>query len=125
MLLIIGPEITFSVIGTRSLTESVDLQKVAAVVEWAQADTQPASCTDVSQFVGLANYYHKFVCNFPGLAVPPTASPRARRVGSRGESWGVAEQQSFDALWTALKSAPVPHVLVWDQARLTRLLTDA
>jgi hypothetical protein len=42
---------------------AVDPQKVAPFAEWAQ----PASCTDVRQFVGLANFYCKFVCNFSGI----------------------------------------------------------
>jgi hypothetical protein len=96
---------------------AVDPQKVAAVAEWAQ----PASCTDVCRFVGLANYYSKFVSNFSGLAAPlrvtAICSPRAQF------SWGQAEQQRFDALSAALTSAPVLHI--WDQARPTRLLTDA
>ena len=70
-------------------------------------------------FVGLANYYRKFVLRFSALAAPLTAlcSPRAQF------TWGPAEQQSFDALKAALTSAPV--LRVWDPARPTRLLTDA
>ncbi len=44
----------------------VDPRKVASVAEWA---TQ-WSCTDVCRFVGLANYYHKFVLCFSALAAP-------------------------------------------------------
>ena len=84
-------------------------------MEWAT----PTSCTDVRRFVGLVNYYRKFVLRFSALAAPLTAlcSPRAQF------TWGPAEQQSFDALKAALTSAPV--LRVWDPARPTRLLTDA
>ena len=94
---------------------AVDPRKVAAVAEWAT----PAVCTDVRRFVGLANYYRKFVLRFSSLAAPLTAlcSPRAKF------SRGPAEQQSFDALKAALTSAPV--LRVWDPARPTRFLTDA
>ena len=94
---------------------AVDPRKVAAVAEWAT----PQSCTDVRRFVGLANYYRRFVLRFSALAAPLTAlcSPRARF------AWGAAEQRSFDALKAALTSAPV--LRVWDPARPTRLLTDA
>ena len=94
---------------------AVDPRKVAAVAEWAT----PTSCTGVRRFVGLANYYRKFVLRFSALAAPLTAlcSPRAQF------TWGPAEQQSFDALKAALTSAPV--LRVWDPARPTRLLTDA
>ena len=94
---------------------AVDPRKVAAVAEWAT----PTSCTDVRRFVGLANYYRKFVLRFSALAAPLTAlcGPRALF------TWGPAEQQSFIALKAALTSAPV--LRVWDSARPTRLLTDA
>jgi hypothetical protein len=67
---------------------AVDLRKVAAVAEWAT----PTSCTDVRRFIGLANYYRKFVLFFSALAAPLTAlcSQRAKF------SWGPAEQQSFE-----------------------------
>jgi len=65
----------------------------------------------VRRFVGLANYYRKFVLRFSALAAPLTAlcSPSARF------AWGDAEQRSFDALNAALTSAPV--LRVWDPAR--------
>ena len=93
----------------------VDPRKVAAVAEWAR----PTSCTDVRRFIGLANYYRRFVRGFSSLAAPLTTlcSPRA------SFRWGVAEQQSFDALKSSLTSAPV--LRVWDPARPTRLITDA
>ena len=94
---------------------AVDPRKVAAVAEWAL----PASCTDVRRFVGLANYYRKFVQHFYTITAPLTTlcSPRARF------TWGDAEQRSFDALKAALTSAPVLHV--GDPARPMNLLTDA
>jgi hypothetical protein len=94
---------------------AADPRKVAAVAERAT----PQSCTDVRRFVGLANYYRKFVLCFSALADLLTApcSLRARF------AWGDAEQRSFDALKAALTSAPVPRV--WDPARPTRLLANA
>ena len=52
---------------------AVDPRKVAAVAEWST----PTSCTDVRRFVGLANYYRKFVLRFSALAAPltPSAAP--------------------------------------------------
>ena len=93
---------------------AVDPSKVAAVAEWAP----PASCTDVRRFVGLANYYRKFVRHFSTLSAPLTTlcSPRARF------TWGDAKQRSFDVLKAALTSAPEPRV--WDPARPARLLTN-
>ena len=68
---------------------AVDPRKVAAVAEWAT----PTSCTDVRRFVGLANYYRKFVLCFSALAAPLTAlcSPCAQF------TWGPAEPLSSRA----------------------------
>ena len=54
---------------------AVDPRKVAAIRDWAP----PGSCSDVRRFVGLANYYRKFVKGFAHLAAPLTAlcSPKA------------------------------------------------
>ena len=46
---------------------AVDPRKVAAITEWATAVVHP-ECTDVCRFVGLANYYRKFVSRFSALA---------------------------------------------------------
>ena len=71
------------------------------------------------RFVGLANYYSKFVNRFANLAAPLTAlcSPRARF------HWGATEQRSFNTLKRALTAAPV--LRVWDSSGATRLITDA
>ena len=85
---------------------AVDPRKTEAICEWAR----PASCTDVRRFVGLANYYRKFVKGFATVAAPLTGlcSPRA------SFRWDQAEQASFDALKAAFTSALVLHV--WESA---------
>ena len=60
---------------------SVDPRKTAAVSEWAT----PASCTDVRRFVGLANYYSKFVDRFANLS-PPCAALGPVSTGERRSS---------------------------------------
>ena len=94
---------------------AVDPRKIAAIREWAR----PVTCTDVRRFVGLANYYRKFVKGFANLAAPLTSlcSPKATF------RWTAVEQRSFEQLQAALISAPV--LRVWDPARSTRLITDA
>ena len=47
----------------------MDPRKVSAIAEWAQ----PASCTDVRRFIGLANYYSRFIDRFSEIAAPLTA----------------------------------------------------
>ena len=94
---------------------AMDPRKLSAISTWAR----PTSCSDVRRFIGLANYYHRFVRRFSALASPLTSlcSPQA------SFRWTATEQQSFDALRTALMSAPV--LRVWDPTRPTRLTTDA
>jgi len=54
---------------------AVDPRKLSAIREWAR----PESCSDVRRFVGLANYYRRFVRNFSALASPLTSlcSPKS------------------------------------------------
>ena len=94
---------------------AVDPRKIDAIRAWAR----PVSCTDVRRFVGLSNYYRKFVKGFANLAAPLTSlcSPKAKF------RWTAVEQRSFEQLQAALMSAPV--LRVWDPARPTRLITDA
>ena len=94
---------------------AMDPRKVAAIRDWAR----PTSCTEVRRFVGLANYYRRFVRQFSSLAAPLTSlcSPLATF------RWTDTEQQSFEALRAALMSAPV--LRVWDPGLPTRLTTDA
>ena len=54
----------------------MDPRKVQSIVEWAT----PTSCCEVRRFIGLANYYRRFVEGYAELAAPLTAlgSPTAR-----------------------------------------------
>ena len=94
---------------------SVDPRKVQSIVEWAT----PTSCAEVRRFVGLANYYRRFVEGYAEVAAPLTAlgSPTARF------EWTPAAQSSFDALKQALSSAPV--LRTFDPNRRAVLTTDA
>ena len=58
---------------------AVDPRKIEAIRTWAR----PVSCTDVRRFVGLSNYYRKFVQGFANLAayLPPCAARRPRSGG--------------------------------------------
>ncbi len=86
---------------------AVDPRKIDAIRAWAR----PVSCTDVRRFVGLSNYYRKFLKGFANLAAPLTSlcSPKAKF------RWTAVEQRSFEQLQAALMSAPV--LRVWDPAR--------
>ena len=89
-------------LGSRSRGRPEDDGGYPCIYEWAR----PASYTDVRRFVGLANYYRKFVKGFATVAAPLTGlcSPRA------SFRWDQVEQASFDALKAALTSALVLRV---------------
>ncbi len=80
----------------------MDPRKVAAIRDWAR----PTSCTEVSLFVGLNNYYRQFIRQFSSLGAPLSSlcSPLATF------RWTDTVQQSFEALRAALFSAPVLRV---------------
>ena len=62
----------------------------------------PTTVTELRAFLGLANYYRRFVRNFATYAAPLTNLLRA---GQRFE-WGQLEQKAFEDLKTFLTSAP-------------------
>ena len=84
-------------IGAKGLAVSPD--KVDAVRAWPT----PKNVHDVRAFLGLAGFYRRFVKNFSGIALPITELTKS----DRAWAWGTAQQQAFEALKTALCSAPV------------------
>ena len=92
-----------------------DPAKVAAVRHWAT----PTSCVEVRRFVGLANYFRRYIERFSALAAPLSSltGPRATF------RWGHNEQHSFEALKQVLCLAPV--LSIWQPGRRARLTTNA
>jgi hypothetical protein len=96
---------------------AVDPAKVAAISEWPTPSTQQ----HVRQFLGMANFYRKFVRGFSRIAKPlndllKTGSgghgSQANSSSSRAAlkapvAWGPEQQEAFDALKAALCSPPV------------------
>lgn len=78
---------------------STDPQKVTTVTAWPT----PANTKDLRGFLGLAGYYRKFVRHFGVLAKPLTELLRKHVVFP----WTPAHEDSFQALKSALTSAPV------------------
>ena len=72
---------------------AVDPRKVSAVRDWPV----PASNVELRRFVGLCNYYRRFVDGYADVAAPLT-----RLCGPHAPwAWGPAEQRSFDPLNSA------------------------
>ena len=94
---------------------AVDPRKVATVRDWPA----PQSNVELRQFVGLCNYYRRFVNGYADIAAPLT-----RLCGPHAPwHWGHVEQQSFNALKQCLTTAPV--LRTFDPSRRSVLTTDA
>ena len=76
-----------------------DPEKVQAVKEWKP----PRTLRQVRSFMGLVNYYRRFIKNYADLAIPLYDLQKKKRKFH----WGGEEQTAFDKLKLALISAPV------------------
>ncbi|KAL0537039.1 hypothetical protein IC582_026007 [Cucumis melo] len=78
---------------------SVDPAKIEAVTGW----TRPSTVSEVRSFLGLADYYRRFVENFSRIATPLTQLTR------KGAPfvWSKACEDSFQNLKQKLVTAPV------------------
>ncbi len=78
---------------------AVNPREVAAVQEWPV----PTSSVDLRRFIGLCDYYRRFVDAYADIVAPLTllCGPHATW------TWGPGEQQNFDRLKACLTAAPV------------------
>lgn len=72
----------------------VDPTNVTAVQQWPK----PESVKDLQSFLGLANYYRKFIRNFATIAAPLTDLLKQMQAWS----WGDVQQHAFERLKVAL-----------------------
>jgi len=77
----------------------VDPAKVAAITSWQN----PTSATEVRSFLGLANYYRRFIRGFGGIAAPLTELTKA----DAPFLWTARCTSAFQQLKQALVEAPV------------------
>ena len=101
-------------IGADGLRVAPD--KIGAVQQWPR----PKNVSDVRSFLGLANFYRRFVKDYSRIALPLT---ELTRESTTAWQWGAEQQAAFDALKSALCSPPV--LLVPDQSKPFVLNTDA
>ncbi len=78
----------------------VDLSKIKVIPEWPALQTK----TEVRSFLGLANYYHKFIHDFSNIAAPLSALTNHDVL--EPVQWGLTQQTAFDRLKHALTHAP-------------------
>ena len=68
---------------------------------------RPKTLKELQSFLGLANYYRKFIANFSHIALPLTDATRNNTQGNlRPIEWTQSMQTAFDELKKALTSAP-------------------
>ena len=72
---------------------------------------QPTSPTEIRSFLGLVEYYWRFIENFSIIAAPLTKLTRKEVKFD----WDNAAEQSFQELKIRLTSAPVLTLLVNDE----------
>ena len=90
-------------------------------LEKIQKAQPPQTKKELRSFLGLANYYRKFVPNFATIALPLT--DRTKKGHPDRISWDEDSQQAFDTLKRELCSKPV--VIMPDKTKPYTLRTDA
>jgi hypothetical protein len=79
----------------------VDPAKIQVIRDWPA----PTTLTELQSFLGLANFYRRFVLGFSHIAW--ALSQVTKGGGKEKFAWGKAQQQAFDDLKHRLCSAPV------------------
>ena len=77
----------------------MDPSKVKAITEWPV----PTKVKEVQSFLGLANYYRRFVKDFSKVAQPLNKLTRKDYVWK----WGSEEQKAFDELKRRFVDKPI------------------
>ena len=93
----------------------MDPKKIATIKDWKV----PTSVKEVQAFLGLANYYRKFIRRFGHIATPLTELTKK----DRRFIWTDKANESFEKLKDAITSEPV--LIMYDPKRPVELETDA
>ena len=109
------PEVEFlgHVVSAEGVKVAVD--KVDAVLSWPM----PTCVREVQGFLGLANFYRRFVKGFAAIAKPLTDLMRK----DKDFTWGTEEEATFKKLKEALTSAPI--LQVFDKDKPHKVWVDA
>jgi hypothetical protein len=83
----------------------VDLAKIQVIHDWPA----PTTLTELQSFLGLANFYRRFVLGFSHIA---WALSQIKMGGGKEKfAWGRSQQQAFNDLKQRLCSTPVLSLL--------------
>ena len=85
----------------------MEKEKVQGVIEWPVSK----SVKDVQKFLGLANYYRRFVKDFAKIARPLYEMTRKENKWS----WGEKQQKAFEELKERFTTEPVLVTLDLDK----------
>ncbi|KAM4722958.1 uncharacterized protein WCC33_009151 [Rhinophrynus dorsalis] len=91
---------------------SLDKENLSAVLNWSR----PKGLKARQRFLGFANYYRKFICDFSIIVKPLTDLTHK---GAKASEWSKEAEEAFEALKAAFASAPV---LVHPKADLPYIL---
>lgn len=94
----------------------VDPKKVEAVQIWPV----PKNQKDIRSFLGLANYFRRFIQGYARMASPLN---RQLRASVNKITWGAEQQTAFDSIKHALTHAPV--LTLPDFSKPFEVVTDA
>ena len=94
---------------------AADPAKTTAVAAWPE----PTNVKQLRSFLGLANYYRKFVSNFSRIAAPLNALTKK----SVAFSWSAECREAFQVLKYTLSTAPV--LALPDLSKPYEVITDA
>ncbi|XP_051116319.1 uncharacterized mitochondrial protein AtMg00860-like [Andrographis paniculata] len=92
----------------------MELGKIKAIVKWEA----PKSPTEVRSFLGLSNYYRRFVKGYSAIAVPLTNLLRKELKWE----WTPECQADFDTLNEAIRKSRYSHFLI---TKPFEVMTDA
>jgi hypothetical protein len=79
----------------------VDPTKIQVIHDWLA----PTTLTEIQSFLGLANFYHRFMLGFSHILW--ALSQVTRGGGKETFVWGMSQHKSFDELKKRLCSSPV------------------
>ena len=96
-----------------------DPQKVEALQKWPK----PQNLTELRGFLGLAQYFRKFIYRFAMLAAPLTSLTR-KGAFTKGK-WTAVEQHAFNTIKQKLTAAPVLAIPDLTGRPNFTLITDA
>lgn len=97
------PELHFlgHIVGQHGV--KVDPSKIAVILKWPV----PRSLKELQAFLGLANYFRKFVHHYSSVAAPLTELCSHKASSYDWNNWGQAELSAFEQIKHALVTAPV------------------